>query len=84
MKLDEKYSVDKNGTLIFSEMREVDKKDGSKVMETYTDKYYYPNVATACKKYLDLTLLEKSEDVNHCINLIEETYKRIEKCLQTV
>ena len=38
MKLDEKYSVDKNGTLIFSEMREVDKKDGSKVMETYTDK----------------------------------------------
>lgn len=84
MKLDNRYSIDKNGTLIFLEMREVIKKDGTKAMETYTDKYYYPNVATACKKYLDLTLLENSKDVKDCINLIAETYKRIEKCLQSV
>lgn len=79
MKIDEKYSIDKNGTLTFSETRI--RKDGKSKGEEFlfTESYYYPTIQTALKKYLDLVLLEEAEDIKHCISLIESTYNKITK-----
>jgi len=79
MKIDEKYSVEKDGTLTFREKRiHTEGKDKGKEF-VYTQSYYYPNTQTALKKYLDLVLLEDSTDVKHCIELIESTYNKIAK-----
>ena len=79
MVINEKYSVEKDGTLIFREKRI--HKDGKDKGQEYifTESYYYPNTQTALKKYLDLVLLEDSTDVKHCIQLIEDTYNKIAK-----
>ena len=79
MKIDENYSVEKDGTLTFQEkrIRKEGKDKGQEFM--YKDSYYYPNTQTALKKYLDLVLLEESTDVKHCIQLIEDTYNKISK-----
>jgi len=77
MIIDDKFTIDKNGTLTFAEMREIEKKDGTKEMGMYKENYYYPNTVTALKKYLDLQLLEAT-DVKYCVQLIEETYAKIE------
>lgn len=86
MKLDNNWRIDSSSegsTLIFAEKRIKNKGKENEQEFLFEDPFYYNNVETALKVYL-LKSLEKSEDVKHCINLIEETYKRIEKCLQTV
>jgi len=79
MKIDDNYSVEKDGTLIFQEKRT--HKDGKNKGKEYifTESYFYPNTQTALKRYLDLVLLEESTDVKHCIELIESTYNKISK-----
>lgn len=86
LKLNENWSVDTSGegaTLCFQEIRV--KKDGKDKGQEYLfkDVFYRRDVQDALQAYL-LKSLENSKDVKDCINLIEETYKRIEKCLQSV
>ncbi len=71
MKINNNYSIDKNGTLIFQEMREVKKLDGTKTNELFTDRWYFSNTKDALKKYCQLALLE-SEDVKDCLKRIDE------------
>ena len=79
MKIDDNYSVEKDGTLVFREkrIRKEGKDKGQEFM--FTEYYFYPNTQTALKKYLEITLLEEATDVKHCIELIENTYNRIAK-----
>ena len=44
----------------------------------YEDLYYYPNVNSCLKAYLNKSL-EESTDVKHCIQLIQDTYNKIAK-----
>ena len=86
MKLDNNWSIDSSSegsTLIFAEKRIKNKGKENEQEFLFEDQYYYNNVESALKAYL-LKSLENSKDVKDCINLIEETYKRIEKCLQSV
>lgn len=82
MKIDNNWSVrpESNGgmVLVFAEKR-IRKEGKSKGEEfIYEDLYYYPNVNSCLKAYLNKSL-EEATDVKHCIELIESTYNRIAK-----
>ena len=78
MIIDEKYSIEKDGTLVFREKR-IRREGKSKGEEfIYEDLYYYPNVNSCLKAYLNKSL-EESTDVKHCIQLIQDTYNKIAK-----
>ena len=84
MKLDDFWSIDSSGEgsqLIFSEerVRKEGKDKGKKFL--FEDVYYYNNVQSCLKGYLNKTL-EASEDVKDCVKLVEETYLKIEKLIK--
>jgi len=82
MKLDNNYSIIYDGannfTLTFQEEREVKKKDGTKEIGVYKEEYFRPTIYSALRCYLD-KCLEPSKDVANCVQLINETYTKIEK-----
>ena len=80
MKITENYRIDTSGegcTLVFSEIRT--RKDGKSKGESYTfeEPFYYSTIQQCLKAFLDKSL-EKAKDVEDCVRLINETYKKIE------
>lgn len=79
MKIDENYSIqtdDNNCTLVFSEQRTREKKDDTTEEYTFEDRWYYPTVYHCLKRYLQLAQKE-AKDVEDCIRLTEETFKKL-------
>lgn len=80
-KIDENWSVvrdESNSILTKTETKQKKNKDG--LSEDYTAKteFFYPNLHTALKKYLLLTLDEATE-VKNCVELIEKALKHIDE-----
>ena len=68
-----------NGIILHNKCYEKIKEGKSKGEEfIYEDLYYYPNVNSCLKAYLNKSL-EESTDVKHCIQLIQDTYNKIAK-----
>lgn len=75
MKLSEDFHLefdDNNVVLVFSEERvRVKKKTGAKENYTYTDKYYYPNVKSALKAYINKDIDRAAGDFEYVETLFE-------------
>lgn len=85
MIIDKNYSIEVDKTdgvvLIFSEEKDSKDKDAVEGKKVFQTRYYYPTILSALKKYLDVAL-EKATNVEHCIQLIEQTYSKIETQLK--
>ena len=79
MKLDENYLLvydESNVVLRYEENRIRIKKDGTKEPYLFNEDRYYPNVKTALKAYLNISL-KGSTSVEDIINRIEKTEELI-------
>lgn len=80
MQLTENYYLDieaDNVALTFTEIRERNKKDGTKEEYVFTDQWHYPTVLSALKKYVDLEQ-RQAKDILECIALTESLFKKID------
>lgn len=80
-KIDENWSVvrdENNSILTKTEIKQRKNKEG--LVEDYTAKteFFYPNLHTALKKYLLLTL-DEAIDVKNCVGLIDKALKQIDE-----
>lgn len=82
MFIDKNYKIATDNThgviLIFQEEKETINKEGDKIQKIFEERYYFPSVQTALKKYVSLAL-EPSEDVKDCLVKLEEAMERISK-----
>ena len=80
MKLDQFYSINSDSAgciLNFTEQR-TREKNGEEIEYIFNDKWYFLSIEQCLNKYLDLKI-EKSQDVEDCVNKIEEVRSIINK-----
>lgn len=81
MKISENWRIESdeyNVVLLFHEMREKTKKDGSKEMYEYQEKTYHKTIKGALSAYLHKQLVN-SESIQDCLDRINEVEKKIEE-----
>jgi hypothetical protein len=80
--LDDRYYLEPDGfkgiVLVFHEQRERKKKDNSKEIYTFEDRWYYPKLSQVMSKYLTLTQSD-SKSIEELIEATVRTEKLIEK-----
>jgi len=80
LRINDNYRIEFDGglncVLIHSEAKIAEK--GKNIGEEYLSEtnYYYPNVHTALKRFLELSM-EDATDVKDCVKLVEETFEKI-------
>lgn len=84
MELDDKYRVvydENNVVLQFYEKRVKTKKSGDKEVYEFTDNFYYPNIKSALKAYLNKSIKgsESVKVVLERINLVENRINQLNK-----
>ena len=84
MELDDKYRVvydENNVVLQFYEKRVKTKKSGDKETYEFTDNFYYPNIKSALKAYLNKSIKgsESVKVVLERINLVENRINQLNK-----
>lgn len=86
IKIDENYRIEADATdgvvLIFSEPRQKKNKETEEFSDyIYEDKYYYPTVYTALKKYCHL-YQEKAVDVEDLLTRTDELFDLMKTLLK--
>lgn len=79
--LSEKFRIkyeENNCVLQYFETREREKKDGTKEQYEYTSDWYYPDLKSSLRKFLQLNL-EGSETINQVLERIAEVEQIIKK-----
>lgn len=80
MKIDNNWSIEydeNNVILVYSEPKTRIKKNGSKEDYIYRNMFYYPNIKTALKSYLN-RCLKGSGSINEVLSKINEVEQKID------
>ena len=80
MRLSNEYTLEydeNNVVLVFSEPRTRVKKNGTTEEYIYTDKYYYPNIKSALKSYLNKSI-KGAKDIQDLVDKILNVEKKID------
>ena len=84
MKINDNWSVirDENNSILthIEEKERKNKVSGNKEKYLSKTEYFYPNLHSALKRYLMITL-DQAQDIKDCVVLIEKTLKEIEKAV---